>query len=106
MREGLSGTSSAIATRGSDFGAVSLGKRESCRMAAKHFSDRSRPASSVRMCVRMFDASDPRLYRARKLHRSDTLGREEDLMAAKKGSKKGAKKGAKRSTKRKKSRKK
>jgi hypothetical protein len=54
----------------------------------------------------MFDASDPRLYRARKLHRSDTLGREEDLMAAKKGSKKGAKKGAKRSTKRKKSRKK
>jgi hypothetical protein len=54
----------------------------------------------------MFDASDSRLYRARKLQRSDTLGREEDLMAAKKGSKKGAKKGAKRSTKRKKSRKK
>jgi hypothetical protein len=51
----------------------------------------------------MFDASDLRLYRARKLRRSDTSGREEDLMAAKKGSKKGAKKGAKRSTKKRKS---
>jgi len=51
----------------------------------------------------MFDASDLRLYRACKLRRSDTSGREEDLMAAKKGSKKGAKKGAKRSTKKRKS---
>jgi hypothetical protein len=39
----------------------------------------------------------------RKLERSDTSGREEDLMAAKKGSKKGAKKGARRSTKKRKS---
>jgi hypothetical protein len=40
-----------------------------------------------------------------KLHPSDTSGREEDLMAAKKGSKKGGKKGGKRTTKKKGSRK-
>jgi hypothetical protein len=39
------------------------------------------------------------------LHPSDTSGREEDLMAAKKGSKKGGKKGGKRTTKKKGSRK-
>ena len=53
----------------------------------------------------MFDASDQRLYRALTLHPSDTSGREEDLMAAKKGSKKGGKKGGKRTTKKKGSRK-
>src|SRR5258705_12310947 len=65
MRDGRSGASSAIATRGSDFGAVSLGKRESCRMAAEHSSDRSRAPSSAQITIRMFDASDLRLYRAR-----------------------------------------
>jgi len=55
----------------------------------------------------MFDASDPRLYRAHKLRAGAThWAREEDLMARKKGSKKGSRKGAKRSTKRKSSRKK
>jgi len=72
-------------------------------MAAEHSSDRSRPPSSAAKWIQMFDASDLRLYRACKLRRSDTSGREEDLMAAKKGSKKGAKKGAKRSTKKRKS---
>ena len=71
-------------------------------MLVEHSSDRSRPASSVRM----FDASDRRLYRARQAPPgSDTLGREEDLMARKKGAKKGAKKGGRRTTKRKTSRK-
>src|SRR5438270_4546568 len=64
MRDGRSGASTATATRGSDFGALSLGKRESCRMTVKHSSDRSRPPSSAPKCIQMFDASDLRLYRA------------------------------------------
>jgi hypothetical protein len=54
----------------------------------------------------MFDASDPRLYRAVKLELGSDTFWEEDLMAAKKGSKKGGKKGGKRTTKKKGSRKK
>src|SRR3989449_9598732 len=102
IRGGRTCGSSSTATRGSDRGASSPGKRRSCRMLVEHSSDRSRPASSVRM----FDASDRRLYRARQAPPgSDTLGWEEDLMARKKGTKKGAKKGGRRTTKRKTSRK-
>src|SRR5205085_5604003 len=64
MREGRCAGSRVTATRGSDLSAASPEKRESCRMVAEHSSDRSRPASRARIAFQMFDASDPRLYRA------------------------------------------
>src|SRR5438105_3677912 len=62
-------------------------------------------AAGLLQAVRMFDASDRRLYRASTLRRGAHIGMGGGPMARKKGSKKGAKKGGKRTTKRKSSRK-